>query len=176
MAVGLLAMVVGVGFAWYAGREMLQQMASWSWPRAEAKVVRSQLHLEWSVAVSGRVRRKFIADLKFEYWVDGQVQWLERTRSGTRPEMTEVFAQYPLGKKVDVYFDPEKPSLAVIDRDQGKIVNKIATGSGVLFALLGLYLVCLALRSTPETDEPEYEESEEPRAVGWPYDSYAAER
>ena len=68
----------------------------------------------------------FHADVRFSYTVNRRQYFAGRLRNdfGTMCEKKEIVQplldQYPVGKQIDAWYDPESPRMAVIDRSLGK--------------------------------------------------------
>lgn len=86
----------------------------------------------------------FSPTITFSYTVDRRKYWQGKYRDDfgrmcTKKQKVEaLLAQYPPGSTVDAWYDPEAPSLAVIDRSMGMMQY------GVLI-ILGGFSVILAL-------------------------------
>lgn len=106
-------------------RQALEMRASLQWPSVEGQIISSRIsESRYNTGPSqDRVRRccKYQLQVRYRYEVDGLV--LEGDRLRIRSNKTSVraaaereLAQYPVGARVTVYYDPEQPDQAVLIR------------------------------------------------------------
>jgi hypothetical protein len=131
---GVMVLLSGVKDVWRA-------MASSSWPRVPAEVVRSEVEAERPRDSDGATNTTYSARLLFAYEVDGQNYTTERVRFGealgtgdpSEPEMQRL--RYPLGARVSVVYDPEHPEVAAARTGFHPVaLVKGAAGVGLLLA------------------------------------------
>lgn len=150
-------MLVG-GIVGAVGYFMLARArASRRWPSVSGQVVRSevvsreQTDTEPGTIHIGRRPRVYSVALEYAYEVDGTTLKSKRvafTDSFTKSEgqCEKIAARYPVGSPVTVYYDPEKPTKAVLDRATG-CGPLLFFGVGSLFFLGGVAALVLMLRS-----------------------------
>jgi hypothetical protein len=93
--------------------------ASASWAKTEGQVVESRLH----VGSGDETSETYWAIVVYEYSVDG-VEYssdrisfgLSRNSSGGEEETRSAVKRYPKGSTVTVYYDPEDPASATLER------------------------------------------------------------
>ncbi len=61
---------------------------------------------------------------------------------GSRKKANEMIAQYPVGKNVSVYYDPNNPEDVVLERRMG---SKGLLIIGVVFTLIAVCTLCVGL-------------------------------
>ncbi|MFY9695799.1 MAG: DUF3592 domain-containing protein [Xanthobacteraceae bacterium] len=135
---GVIAIAIGAVLYIVQFRQGLRADASKKWPRAAGTVMTSVLEK------SPEHRRRYRAALQYRYRVGGKDYQASRVfwggNEGREKHMASVVETYPEGSGVRVFYDPKKPSEAVLDPIQN-------TGSRqlVLYALamvtLGLFTV-----------------------------------
>jgi hypothetical protein len=119
---GLLA--IGLGF-WL--RHMNARTTGW--PMVKGRVMTSRLENDQDGNPTPYV--------KYRYKVQGQEHESEQVsyqvksaRSGTGA--TDLIARYPVGKSVDVFYDPDQPGRAVLERGASNLWIALV-GVGLLF-------------------------------------------
>ena len=136
IAFGLVFIVSGGGFyAWTSARSA----AAVDWPRAEGEVVRSGVETVWSSSSSssGGRSRSYAPLIVYRYGVNGTVYegrqiWLNESQSFGFASSARAFAaQYPVGRRVSVIYNPEAPSDAAL-------INEGAPWWLWLFVVVGL--------------------------------------
>lgn len=90
------------------------------WPSASGRIVRSRARLDLVRASESEIpRNERTADIVYEYKVQGhthrgsRVSLAERTRPD---EIPALLTRYPQGKIVPVYYNPQNPAEAILDR------------------------------------------------------------
>lgn len=116
---GLIALVVLLG----AVRGWLAASASRAWPSVSGRVLNSSLIRTPRRGTSGG--GSYIPMIVYEYQVDGRVYRSQRYSFGTQIGTgftgiaSRVVNQYPEGSAVEVYYNPDNPSEAVLKRSAG---------------------------------------------------------
>jgi hypothetical protein len=115
---GILAFGVALT-AWgvHVAREAIN---SRSWPTVEGTVIVSETR-HVSASQSPDRRSSYEPEVAVEYEVDGQTLICDRitftTISFDRAILVhELLGSYPVGKKVDVYYNPDDPARSVLDQ------------------------------------------------------------
>ena len=146
---GAIALAAGV---W----KLKQQRASESWPTASATIVDSGIAKvkKERRGSNGRKRMSdtdYVVEVRYAYEVGGRPYEGDRIRFGTkdydnRSLATKALKQYPKGKKVQAYYDPEKPTRSVLIREVNqRLVQIIAP---LIFLSIGLITLFFMVRST----------------------------
>ncbi len=127
----------------YRGIQALKvARASEAWPLVRGRVTVSEVTEVHSRDIDRRPRLYFKPRVRFRYRVEGEKYWSEtlttvEVSSNSRDMAEEVVRRYPKGSDVDVYVNPQDPSIAVLERD-GSAATLIV-GVGLLFALVGVF-------------------------------------
>jgi hypothetical protein len=132
---GLLFGAFGA-WEWYRGAKT-EDWAAATATIAEAKVVESR-----RTDSDGRRSTTYSVKLVYEYTVDGEAYEGSRIRYGAlahndRSDAKAEKSKYEKGKKVEVFYDPEEPSSAVLERGTGS--------AGLIFACVGLAVLVFSL-------------------------------
>ena len=127
---GVVFSLIGISLALYG-------WIAWGWTTIDSS--------EWP-QVTGKVTKSLVVgdifDLRYVFQVDGKEYSSKRIdyaagRSNWRGSLrsSQSAKKYPLGKEVTVYYDPSKPSRAVLIKGSSNQYGKLAIIFGVLFAL-----------------------------------------
>jgi len=104
----------------------LEARAASDWPSAPGKVVVSKSEMRKVKVIDGdredghRFEERNFANITYEYSVAGQTYRNNRVSIGEDRgnfEVAETLARYPIGKIVTIYYNPNKRSEAVLERD-----------------------------------------------------------
>ena len=155
--VGGIATLIGLGGTvltlWY----IQQDRASESWPHVTGSIVTSRIDTETNHnSPSGEYRAissdtDYSVELRYTYQVEGRTYEGHRLRfgSGSHEDYSDAMKeqqQFPEGKKVSIYYHPDKPGRSVlVRRTKGNWGQLIGLSTCLL---VGLTLLFLALRST----------------------------
>lgn len=152
--VGGIATLIGLGGVLLTGWYIQQDRASESWPEVMGLITTSRIGSSTSPSGNNKMGSSdtdYSVQLRYTYQVDGKTYERTRLRFGStshdeRSDALKEQRQFPEGKKVAVYYDPEKPSRSVLVRGaSGNWGQLIGLSICLLF---GLALLILAIRST----------------------------
>ena len=133
---GLLAILVGGFLVWTAATSLVDSFDQASWLPTAATVVESR-------QVTTRTGEKTLISHRFRYTyeVDGIEHTSKRysLQSGSGDPSTAV-ARFSEGDTVTVYYDPDDPSSALVERGAAGVFVYLLGGLGILFLLMGLGL------------------------------------
>ncbi|MEW6029217.1 MAG: DUF3592 domain-containing protein [Chloroflexota bacterium] len=133
---------------------------SQGWLTTPGKVVHSRLKSTFvsrggrkSHNLDGSVRlvTAYIPDVVYEYRANAEVFQSSQIFIGQQFPSPLSFAsgfieKYPVGKEVDVFYNPEKPATAVLERNRFKELSGQLVG-GILFLLLGFAILIQVIQS-----------------------------
>jgi hypothetical protein len=154
--IGSILFAVGVGVTIWGFSKLQSAKESLSWPRAEGRVLES--NIERVRKTSSRSRRKrrrgknrigtnrqsritYKANVFYEYSVKSNKYSSDKISFGDYSSSNQSHAQnivnrYPRGKDVKVYYNPEDPQLAVLEPGVSW-ATYTPLGAGVFFILIG---------------------------------------
>ena len=140
LSVFVLAGTGSLIYAWIAYQRGQQSLA---WPSVAGSVTASSVTASTSSSSNSdsTPTTTYYPAVTYDYSVSGQV--LSSTRIGvggatSRSEQAAaaIAAQYPIGKKVDVWYDPANPAYAVLVRGPDmRLVATFGFGGAVAYAM-----------------------------------------
>lgn len=122
-SLGGVFFLVGAGLGLFLGLPTISDAkASKSWPKVDGIVIESRVEMRRSSGgANGRNNGPtYKAIVVYDYKVDDQPHSCDRIWFGSdistsnRGQMRDTVKQYPEGKTIQVYYDPENPSEAVL--------------------------------------------------------------
>ena len=131
-------------FSWVQNLQMAR--ASKSWPSVQGTVASSDaVQVLESTDKDGKHHYSYPAVVRYNYSVEGQDHTGSRIsfgdHSSTRKRhVQEIVKKYPAGKQVKVYYDPDFPVQAVLERRAG-FGNFITVPVGFVFLLGGIAML-----------------------------------
>lgn len=132
---GLWALV-GVGLLITGGRDLQQEGGLHDWPSTYGTIVSSRL-MEGEPSELG-TGPLWWPEVEFEYEVQGTSHRSKRIQRsgpilyGNRSWAEKTLNRYPVGEQVQVFYDPDDPASAVLER---------GTSRGKLLVVMGLVLI-----------------------------------
>jgi Protein of unknown function (DUF3592) len=124
----------------------LQVRAAREWPSAAGKVVVSKAEVRKVKVIDGdreeghRFEERNFADIVYEYSVAGGKLRNNRVSIGEdlgNFEVAEIIAKYPVGAVVTVYYNPQHPNQAVLERDLPKgLWGCLGIGTAIVLAIV----------------------------------------
>lgn len=136
--VGLIFLVVGYFVAFTFGKPILDNAkASNDWPKVVGKINRSSV-----VTSRSRDKTHYSFDVVYDYKVEGEgytssnVYFGGEVSSSSSSSAYKVKNRYPKGSSVDVYYDPQEPSNAVLEPG-AHWQSYIIYAGGWMFLLVG---------------------------------------
>jgi len=105
-AVLILAVVFGVILLVQSKKKQAAQ-----WPRTRGRVIQSQLY--WGTDSDGKPSQEVA--LTYEYVVANLTLRSTRVKFGFAPNPHQTVQKYPVGAEVQVFYNPAKPSEAVLE-------------------------------------------------------------
>lgn len=142
VASGLLFVVVGAAFAFIGYHAYQLGTQSKDWPVAKGSVIQSEIRESRRTSGSGSNRRTVVEHLPevvYNYNVEGQSYRSSRITFGAVNKLNarKTVARYPKGKRIDVFYDPQKPDQAVLEPGADPTFSIVFIGIGVVLALMG---------------------------------------
>ena len=147
IAIVLPMLLIGVGIVWYARRSRAQIEASKGWPTVQGIVASSSCQRKLTHAYPADRNELtdanvYFAAVNFTYQVSGRDYQGNRLSfggkvEGNQDEMNKFVAEYPAGKIIPVYYDPQNPAVALLRPDM--------TGAATVMLWVGLVVAALAI-------------------------------
>jgi hypothetical protein len=125
---------VGSGLSWWGWNILQNAKASSTWPKVQGVVTQS------AVGTSAIAMEAILpAEVTYEYSVKNLQHTSETIKFGEnsygdRQPAADIVARYPIGKKVNVSYDPASPDKSVLEPGVTS-GSYIVIGIGVLFLL-----------------------------------------
>lgn len=134
--------VLMIGFATIV--KLREVRAAAQWPKTSGRIVRSQPGFDLVQRHRDDMpANERVADIVYEYQVNGTTYHGKRFTLAEKvapEEAAGILARFPEGKSVDVFYDPDNPANATIDRDMAGL----GRGCLILFAIgAGFLLVAM---------------------------------
>lgn len=148
IVLGLLFILIGgfVFFMW--GLPPLKYAsASRAWPSVSGEITRSEVE---TYRKDGKTQ--YLPDIAYKYSIDGKNYSSSKVTVGDPPYTSNISpakrmqAEYPVGKSVDVFYDPEVPSSSALRPGIQKNDIFLAVILGI-FPLLGILILISGVRS-----------------------------
>lgn len=131
----LLCLSIGALLVWWGGRDLAYGIMSAAWPLVDGRVVES------GAGVGGD-------GVVYRFRADGEEHRASRIRfgrviGGSAPPPERVARDYPPGRRVDVRYLPQNPSVAVLEPGLG-VRAFIIPGVGAVLVTIGSGLAILS--------------------------------
>ena len=144
VASGLLFVVIGAAFAFFGFRSYQLGIQSKGWPATNGSVIQSEVVKRTRTTGTGANRRKVvehIPEVAYSYSVDGQPYRSSRITFGAINKLNagKTVARYPKGKRIKVFYNPQKPDQAVLAPGAGATGSLVFIGIGIGLALMGAF-------------------------------------
>jgi len=141
---GLVFLAVGIGVTAWGWNVLGDAKASTSWPSVDGSVISSKVERERTSRRSGGRRRTsttYGAEVRYRYSVDGNEYSSDKVSFGDYSSSNRARAQgivdrYPVGKTVQVYYDPNTPETAVLESGTSWSCY-LPIGLGIIFTIVG---------------------------------------
>lgn len=143
LAIMGLFLLIGAGLSVWGWTILQNARASATWPTAEGTITASEV-----THSSDEDGDSYRPEVAYDYQAGGQfhtsytIKFGENSYSSRRRAET-IAANYPVGKQVTVYYDPEQPGRSVLEPGVTG-GSYIVLGVGVFFILLTLIIGPLA--------------------------------
>jgi len=125
-----------VGFAYFLLFSIPTSIRTKYWPKAIGEIVSSSLHESRRRTKNKSYVNQYTADIEYVYSVQGneynskKIKWSDHA-STSESVHQDILDQYPVGQQVDVFYNPEKPSV-------GLLVPSVGSGTFIGLLFFGL--------------------------------------
>lgn len=138
--------LMGLSYGSYLG---YQNYLAQSWPTVSGKVIESQVTSRQQKR-KGSTRTVYDFQLKYAYEVNSRsyegsrLSFHQRNGFAKEEQAKKILTPYPVGTKVAVHYQPDKPGVAILDTDPQKWVHQSIIGGAIVLVLSVLtYLLFL---------------------------------
>jgi len=128
-------------------RDKKKAEESQSWSSASGRITESFVRSEESWDSDGYTTTSYYPEVRYTYeflgteYIGHQIAFGGSVGNSNYKKAEEILAQYPVGKNVVIYYDPNNPGDAVLER---RIGGKIMLIIGVIFSLVALCTICIS--------------------------------
>ena len=139
--------LAGVILLFFTIRTRQKSNASMSWPSTTGQISAATVRKNSSVDENGQVNISYSPIVEYDYWVNGQAYKGRRINFGTTASPKKEAAQkevdrFPFGRQVAVFYNPEKPGEAVLEKKV--VTSKVGLIVGSVFLALTLCTCCIS--------------------------------
>lgn len=126
-------LLFGMLYLWVTLSDKQQAEEAVNWPATSGEISQSYIDTE----IDNEGDRTYRAVVNYQYNVDGvsytngRLHFGPRNTYNSQSKASEFLSEYPVGASVTVFYDPEKPTEAVLDIEPQNITVGIVIG-GVL--------------------------------------------
>ncbi len=146
---GLFLVFAGLGvwliLRYQKNKEKAHQ--SRNWPKTTGRVIESRIAEHESEDEDGHVTSTYSPVVRYEYQANGVAYAGNQVAVGSsaiaisnRKKVQQTIDQYPPGKAVAVYYNPQNPAEAVLET---RLAGKAELVLGIILIGVGLSIVCL---------------------------------
>jgi hypothetical protein len=145
MPFALVYLVMILGFIYFAFVSIPKTLKTKSWPKTAGKIVSSELYEAKRLTKNGSSITVYSADIEYIYNVNcneyfsKKIKWIDHNSNNKRHHQ-EVVGKYPINRIVEVFYNPKKPSISLLEPGFGS-GNFIV----LIFLVLGLGAMTLLL-------------------------------
>ncbi len=156
-----LFVVVGIGISGTGVSILMEAVRSTEWPQVDGAVTSSETDVDVQPNSGGRgMNTRYIADVVYRYAVAGQRYSSDqlgfvRVWTGDERDAQSVQRRYPVGARVRVSYDPDDPSVAVLQPGVTRS-SVVVLGFGIIWCVLVLLVMFIVNKIvfTPRGSSP----------------------
>jgi hypothetical protein len=140
----LIFVVIGLVLLYIYFRSLAQVRASEGWSAVQGTVVESWVRRSDTTDNDGSVSSSYYPEVRYKYQVMGNEFQGEKITFGPKGggnhyAAEKVIAKYPSGANVMVYYQPDKPNNAVLERS----VSRMLLVFGIILVAAGIFIFVL---------------------------------
>jgi hypothetical protein len=119
--------------------------AAQAWPAANGTIVKTWVEENIEREDDGTIERDYTPEVQYEYIANDRIYRSQQRSFGFQPvfrssqSAEQVLENYPVGKQVTVFYNPEAPAEAVLNREIP--ANTVAVLIGWVFLILGIVFI-----------------------------------
>ncbi|MEW6778100.1 MAG: DUF3592 domain-containing protein [Bdellovibrionota bacterium] len=144
LGMGIVFLLIGCGVLAYGLSELRDALATRDWPTVHGTITQSQMGAHHS-RDSDSPSTTYFADLVYVYDAGGRsysgkrLCWME-WRSNDYGHWEEIVNRYPVGRAVNIHYDPANPENAVLEPGP-VLLNYLPLLLGAAFLIGGIALI-----------------------------------
>ena len=133
--------VIGLVLLFIYFRNLAQVRASQNWSTTQGTVIQSWVRRSKSTDSDGSTSSSYHPEIHYLYQILGKEYQGNKIAfgprvGGNRSRAEKMVEKYPTGATVTIYYHPNKPTNAVLERS----ISKILLVMGIIFALAGFFI------------------------------------
>jgi hypothetical protein len=137
----IIFVVIGLVLLFIYFLNLAKVRASQAWPTAQGTVLQSWVRKSSSTDDDGGTSYSYHPEIHYQYQVMGKEYQGNKIAfgpkvGGNRSRAEKMMEKYPTGANVSVYYQPDNPANAVLERS----ISKISLVMGVVFILAGVFI------------------------------------
>ncbi|MDB5602932.1 MAG: hypothetical protein JWN71_4976 [Xanthobacteraceae bacterium] len=142
-----------VGAAWsfenWRGRRLKQDSAFW--PTTKGEIVWSDIVVETGRDETGRTATRYGAAIRYRYLLGGtrfestRITWRDGQKTTRAAAQRKLLARYPVGRAVNVHYDPRRPAMAVLETENRTVrrLGRLTATALLVFGPIGMIAATL---------------------------------
>ena len=137
----MIFVIIGLVLLFIYFRNLAKVRASQDWPTVQGTVIQSWVRKRSSTDDDGSVSYSYYPEIHYQYQIVGieyqgnKIAFGPKV-GGNRPRAEKIIEKYPTGANVTVYYQPDKPGNAVLERS----IYKVSLVMGIVFVLAGIFI------------------------------------
>jgi hypothetical protein len=146
---------IGIGFGMLIKllKNFSKARYSKNWLSTSGKIISSELDAQTTTDENGYQTTTYIANILFQYMVNDSafecdcINFDYGIRTSNMRKEQSIVEQYPIGSQVTVYYDPDEPQQAVLEKRVGGAFTTIMIST--VFILIGVIVALISLGVNP---------------------------
>jgi hypothetical protein len=145
----VLTFLGGLGVIFWSFRSRRKAAQSSAWPAVTGVITKHNIQRQDSIDDEGFSTTTYTPQIEYQYSVAGQSFTGKRIAFGfskgysRRSKAQEAIADYPLNRQVQVFYNPQNPGEAALERRAGGTIGGII--GGIILLLVSVCIFCPAL-------------------------------
>lgn len=144
---------VGIGMLIKLLKNFSRVQHSKNWMSTTGEIISSELDAQTTTDENGYQTTTYIANVLFQYRVNDSefecdcINFDYGIRTSNKRKEQSIVEQYPPGSQVTVYYDPDDPHQAVLEKRVGGLFTTVLVST--VFILIGVILAVISLGVNP---------------------------
>lgn len=137
----MIFVIIGSVLLFIYFRNLAKVRAAQAWPTAQGTVLQSWVRKSSSTDDDGSVSYSYYPEIHYQYQVMGTEYQGNKIAfgpkvGGNRSRAEKRIEEYPAGASLTVFYQPDNPANAIIERS----LSKISLVMGIVFFLAGIFI------------------------------------